>query len=439
VNGLPKQWQYLPLKAFGILKGGSGFPDESQGQRGNEIPFFKVKALERSSFLLSVEHADDTITRDAARSLGATIFPAGSIVFAKVGAALLLARFRVLSAPSCIDNNMMAFRVRPTEIHPRFAWYALSLLDFSYIVNPGAVPSINAGQIGMQRLPVPPLDMQAHIVDFLDDETAGTDGLVSKYERLIDLLEEKRVALISDAVTKGLDPNALMQESGLEWIDSVPERWQLSRLKFCVSKIGSGVTPRGGAESYVTDGVAFLRSQNVYDEGLRLDDVAYISQEVDNEMSRTRLQRDDVLLNITGASIGRTCIVPQSVLPANVNQHVCIVRPSYAVVPKYLSYALKSRSVREQIFGGENGSSREGLNYKQVGDLWIALPASCDEQAEIVAFLDDKTRTIDSLKADVEKAIMLLGEHRAALVAAAITGQINVPTYSNSRRAAAVA
>jgi type I restriction enzyme S subunit len=193
-------------------------------------------------------------------------------------------------------------------------------------------------------------------------------------------------------------------------------------LKYRTTKIGSGVTPRGGADSYVSSGVAFLRSQNVYDDGLRLDDVAYISEDVDKTMSRTRLQVNDVLLNITGASIGRSSIVPEDVLPANVNQHVCIVRPSATISAQFLAYALKSQAVREQIFGGENGSSREGLNYQQVGNLWIAIPDTLEEQERIVSFLDNATRAIDLLKAKVTKAIALLNEHRSALIVSAVTG-----------------
>lgn len=209
-----------------------------------------------------------------------------------------------------------------------------------------------------------------------------------------------------------------------EWLNSLPASWKASRLKFCATKIGSGVTPRGGSERYKSEGIALLRSQNVYDDGLRLDDVAYIDAETDQAMSRTRVRYNDVLLNITGASIGRTCIVPASALPANVNQHVCIIRPSRMMVPAFLSYVLKSQIIREQILSIENGASREGLNYEQVGNLWLPLPNRA-EQSSIGTFLDAETSEIEAILARYVDLIKLLTERLEASVTERVTKGLN--------------
>ena len=221
----------------------------------------------------------------------------------------------------------------------------------------------------------------------------------------------------------------MISENIPTWTRHLPKDWHISRIKFCATKIGSGITPRGGSETYKTEGVALLRSQNVYDDGLRLEDVAYIDAATDEEMRRTRLKSDDVLLNITGASIGRTCIVPASVLPANVNQHVCIIRPALGMSPDFLSYVLKSRFIRDQILSGENGASREGLNYDQVGNLCLPKP-SLSEQKKIAAFLDVETVKSDALKAKYTRLIELLGEKRLALISHVVTGRSlhDVPT-----------
>lgn len=178
---------------------------------------------------------------------------------------------------------------------------------------------------------------QKNIADYLDRQTLIIDSLVQKTKKSIELLQEQRKSVISEAVTKGLDPNVPMKDSGVEWIGEIPEWWDLPKLKLLTTKIGSGKTPKGGAMTYSNSGVLFLRSQNVYNEGLVLDDAVFIDVNVDDEMSNTRVYRNDVLLNITGGSIGRSSLYELD-LPANVNQHVCIIRPSSEVLPSFIHY-----------------------------------------------------------------------------------------------------
>ena len=123
--------------------------------------------------------------------------------------------------------------------------------------------------------------------------------------------------------------------TGNNFMPSLPSHWQQKRIGFSTTKINSGKTPTGGSESYQTEGIMLIRSQNVYDEGLRLEDVVYIDDETHAEMRNSRVATDDVLLNITGASLGR-CAVYDLEDEANVNQHVCILRPSKGCSSSYL-------------------------------------------------------------------------------------------------------
>ena len=130
-----------------------------------------------------------------------------------------------------------------------------------------------------------------------------------------------------------------MKDSGIPWIGEIPADWSIVKIKAGVHKVGSGKTPSGGATSYADEGVLFLRSQNVYDTGLELSNPAYITPEVDEEMKGTRVFPNDVLLNITGGSIGRCCIFPESLETANVNQHVSIIRVDERVfLPEFMHY-----------------------------------------------------------------------------------------------------
>ena len=141
-----------------------------------------------------------------------------------------------------------------------------------------------------------------------------------------------------------------MKDSGIDWLGEIPEHWEVKKLKYFVSKIGSGVTPKGGANIYQSSGIPFLRSQNIHFEGLMLDDIVYISTIIHNRMNNSKVNVNDVLLNITGASIGRCYFIDETLKEANVNQHVCIIRPDTNIIQTiFLYYILRSSLGQRQI------------------------------------------------------------------------------------------
>ena len=322
-------------------------------------------------------------------------------------------------------------RVRPLKgSRNDFLEYVLSTVSasgwFDALNERATIAHFTGEKFSALRMPFPPLPEQRTIAAFLNRETARIDALVAKKERLIGLLQEKRTALITRAVTWGLDPSVLMKDSGVEWLGEIPEHWEVKRLKHVVGKIGSGKTPKGGAERYVTEGVMLLRSQNVHFGGLHLGDVAYIDADTDSEMSSSRVQEGDVLLNITGASLGRSCVARLGGEDANVNQHVCILRANKQCDDAdYLAYSIESQALQDQIFNNENGVSRDAMNFEQIGDLVIARPPT-QQQRAIAGFLDRETARLDALVARVREAIDRLRELRTALISAAVTGRIDV-------------
>ena len=210
------------------------------------------------------------------------------------------------------------------------------------------------------------------------------------------------------------------KDSGVEWIGEIPEEWKNVRLKHLTKKIGSGITPRGGAESYLVSGIPLIRSQNVQFEGLSREGLAYISDEQNEKMINSKALPNDVLLNITGASIGRTCMVPQNMGQSNVNQHVCIIRPKKSSFSQFIWRFLSSHVGQIQVFEGEDGISREGLNFERIKNFVITLPP--DEDIErIAAYLDRDSTAIISLISKKQRLIELLKEKRAAIITRAVT------------------
>jgi len=266
---------------------------------------------------------------------------------------------------------------------------------------------------------------QTIIIEYLDRKTSEIDQLIAQKEYLIELYEEEKIVIINQAVTKGINPDVKLKDSGIEWLRLIPKHWEVKKLKTFISKAGSGVTPRGGASVYQLSGIPLLRSQNVYFDGLKLDDVAYITQETHDKMLNSQVFTGDVLLNITGASIGRCYYVTDSLGEANVNQHVCILRPKKIILTKFLYFILRSNLGQEQINVEQTGSGREGLNFEVLKNFLIPS-IDINEQLEIISHIETQITHINSQIARTKKIISLQKEYRKALISEVVTGKIKV-------------
>ncbi|NAS89850.1 restriction endonuclease subunit S [ANME-1 cluster archaeon AG-394-G21] len=329
--------------------------------------------------------------------------------------------------PATINPSMIL--IKEIKLLSEYLYYFLvsdfSIQEVALINSQTAVPMISQEQADNFHIIFPRNEqIQTAITSFLDKQNAKIDVLIEKDKKLIALLKEKRTTLINHAVTKGLDPNVKLKDSDIPWIGEIPERWEIHRQKFLVSKINSGITPKGGAEVYEEDGIPLLRSQNIHFDGLKLEDVAFIPEKIHKTMLNCVVKKHDVLINITGASIGRCSHVEDEFEKANVNQHVCIIRPKN-VYYKFLSYFLSSRLGQDQVFSIQMGSSKEGLNFEQLGNFIILVPLK-QEQQKIANFLDKATSKIDKTIKKIEEKIKLLEEYKKSLIHHVVTGKVDV-------------
>lgn len=271
---------------------------------------------------------------------------------------------------------------------------------------------INVGMRELEKaiVPLPPLSEQIAIADFLDKKCAEIDSVIEQTKATIEEYKKLKQSIITEAVTKGIRGDRPMKDSGIEWIGEIPREWNVAKVKNGVTKVGSGKTPLGGVESYADKGILFLRSQNIYDTGLVLESPTYITAEVDEEMKGTRVFPRDVLLNITGGSIGRCCIFPQECVRANVNQHVSIIRVIDSVfLAEYMHYFWISSLGQTAIDLYQTGGNREGMSADAIKNTPIPI-MSIEEQHEIISYLDKKCIEMDSL---IEKKTALLEEMEA--------------------------
>ena len=184
---------------------------------------------------------------------------------------------------TCVDN--VIYRPVSDIFCRRFMMYQLNSEPFwfnaSGLSSGATMKRISRSKLGNIRVIVPSLKEQEVIAAYLDDVTGKVDALISEKHKQVEDLRDYRNSIITETVTRGINPDAPLRPSGVDWLGDIPEHWKDTKLKYLVTKVGSGITPRGGAEVYSDSGILFLRSQNIYDDGLHLDDPKYISTEID--------------------------------------------------------------------------------------------------------------------------------------------------------------
>ena len=286
--------------------------------------------------------------------------------------------------------------------------------------------AIGKGEISRLLLPSPPLEEQKQIASFLDRETSKIDTLIGKQQQLINLLKEKRGSLISHTITKGLNPNGPMKDSGVEWIGEIPEHWEVKRLKDVAASVGVGLVIN--PSTYVLDfpsdeDVPMLLGSNVVPFGFNLKSVRRISPEDNLVLSASRLKAGDIVVVRVGAP-GVAAVIPPYLDSSNCAS-VVIVRQHRRFEPQWLVYVLNSPVVSSQVDIVKYGAAQKQFNVSHA--VAFALPSPpLEEQKQIAAFLDRETSKIDTLIDKANQSIALLKERRSSLISAAVTGKIDV-------------
>ena len=237
-----------------------------------------------------------------------------------------------------------------------------------------------------KHLCIPPLPEQQKIVAIL----STVDEQISTTDKIIEKSKDLKKGLMQKLFSEGIGHTEFKDTK----IGRIPKDWDLEKLNKNVLKVGSGVTPKGGSSVYLMEGIPLIRSQNVLYGKLQLNGVACIDELQYKKMKNSQLQENDVLLNISGASIGRSGVVFKNILPANVNQHVCIIRTTERINASYLSTYLISNGGQNQIFRLQAGGNREGLNFQHIRSFKIPLPP-VSEQQKIAAIFSEADAKIE--------------------------------------------
>jgi type I restriction enzyme S subunit len=255
---------------------------------------------------------------------------------------------------------------------PLFVAYLLRTLNLSSQNAAGAVPGVNRNHLHMLTVRVPPLHIQRKIAGVL----SAYDDLIENVTRRIAILEEMAQSLYREWFVEYRFPG----HERVRFVDSplgkIPAGWKVIPLKEITCKIGSGATPRGGKEAYKQSGISLIRSLNIYDDVFEEADLAFIDDKQAADLDGVRVQEHDILLNITGASVARCCMVPSYVLPARVNQHVAIVRVDpHKADPYFVVSAINSDRYKRQLLAlAQGGATREALTKETISNFEVVLP-----------------------------------------------------------------
>ena len=362
-------------------------------------------------------------------------FDVGDILFGKLRPYLAKA-YRADRAGEAV-GDFHVLRPNPGA-HGRFIQYQTLSREFVEIVNGSTfgskMPRASWEFVGAMRLTRPPFREQSTIAAFLDRETGKIDDLVAEQRRLVELLKEKRQAVISHAVTKGLNPSAPMKPSGIEWLGDLPAHWELMAIKHGCTMIkdGTHLPP-----DRVDVGVPLLSVRNIVDdEFVRRDDDSMVSV-VDYEgLCRAFVPRaGDVVMAIVGATLGKVAVIGNALGDFHVQRSLGVFRVrSDRLLGEYLASVFRSVPFQSKLWELVGYSAQPGIYLGTLRDLRIPVPPRTEQQAMVVE-LDRRCRSIDVLRGDAQRAIDLLQERRTALISAAVTGQIDVRGFADSEAA----
>ena len=337
----------------------------------------------------------------------------------------------------CYSNFMQRIRLHCSFL-PKLAWYIMNNLiareQFNVASNSTiGLANLNSAMIGQLLVVVPTEPEQRTIAAFLDYETARIDQLIAKQQQLIELLKEKRQAVISHAVTKGLNPNAPMKDSGVEWLGQVPEHWEAVRVKQVSTFITSG--PRGWSDFIVDDGdEIFLQSGDLNNQlGIDLVKAKKVFPPKNAEGVRTKLNNGDVLVCITGANTGRVAVANKIQNGVYINQHLSLIRPKNTKVESYYLGLCLSSSVGRSFFDVVQYGLKEGLSLGNISEAPLALPPK-NEQSLIISYIENINHRFSLLSNSACNQVELLKERRTALISAAVTGKIDLRGWQPPKR-----
>lgn len=365
------------------------------------------------------------ITEKGYHSCGTTLCPKGSIVLstrAPIGSIGIASTFL------CTNQGCKTL-VPKDESYSKYEFYQLSVSSelLNSLGKGTTFKELSSEDLKNYVLINPPLKTQKKIADFLDKETTRIDTLISKKQKQIELLQEKRQAIITQSVTKGLNPDVKMKDSGVEWIGEIPEHWNIVPLKRLLKvKDGTHDTPESVTESQTSR--PLVTSKNVVNGKVDIENANHISYEdYLHVIKRSDATKDDVIMPMIG-TIGNPCILDVDGYLAVKN--IAIFKTSESIVPsRFMKYLLESNFITTQFGLLSRGGVQDFVSLTVLNNILIPMMGQ-DEYIKITDYLRDQSKELNTLMDKIQKSIHLLKEYRSSLITHAVSGQIDITEFT---------
>lgn len=438
IGDIPIHWDAKPIRLLGRILKGVGGSKEDCVEEG--IPCVRYGDL-YTTHRETIEEARTYLSADRAPAY--TPIRHGDLLFAASGEKLEeigKSAVNLIDGEARCGGDMIILRPNVAMV-PRFLGYAAdaapSVAQKTTMGRGTTVKHIYPDELRNLTIALPPLDEQACIADFLDDKTARIDSLIAKQKQLLALLAEKRQGLITQAVTKGLDASAPMKDSGIGWVAKFPTHWKALQIKRFARPGLRTFTDGDWIESpYITDqGVRLLQTGNVGIGYFKEQGGRFVSDATFAELRCTLLEAGDVLICRLDGPVGRACIAPDLGVRMITSVDNAILKVGTEHDARFVVYALTCPRYLEwvQALCRVGGGFRFRISRTMLGDFPLPAPPR-DEQRTIADHLDRATATIRAAEVRIQSHIEKLGEYRQALIAAAVTGQLDVAAPLHAAR-----
>ena len=418
---LPAQWHIEPLKSIALFV--------SRGNGPEYVEYSSIPIINQACIHWDGLHLDHVkYQRDSDVSGWKGFLHQGDLMMNSTGTGTL-GRAAIFAADGAYlaDSHVTIIRVASHRYSTAYLRYLISTTlyqgyVYSALVS-GSTNQIELSRDGLRSMPLisPPLSEQRAISTFLDRETQKIDDLIAKRERLIELLDEKRTALISRSVTKGLNPEVMMKDSGVEWLGKIPTHWKLGKLRH-IARVFNGATPSRMEPKYWMDGTVPWLSSGKVNDYVITEPSEHITKQARRENSLPLVPRGSVLVGLVGQGKTRGMAAFLD-FAACVNQNLAAVVPRVGIDGRFLHYTLETAYGYMRNYG--RGGNQEALNCQIVSSMQVALPPN-EEQKSIVEYLDERIHELNDLGGRMREHVEKLREYRTALISAAVTGKIDV-------------
>lgn len=375
---------------FTITSGGTPDKRKNEYYENGTIPWVKTGDLKE----MYVPENIECITQIGLENSSAKLFPQNTVLVAMYGATIGACSILPYEAST---NQACAAFLPNEKVLPSYLYYFLCGRKEQFVQDGvgGAQPNISAGYLKNVWFELNSVEEQREIVACLTKVTELISLRKQQLAKLDELVKSRFIELFGDPVQNSMG-------------------WETELLKNATSKIGSGATPKGGKESYQTEGITLIRSMNVHDGRFEYKDLAHITDEQAKQLENVTVEENDVFINITGASVARSCIVPKHILPARVNQHVAIIRCITSMLnPTFANQMFLNRSFKNQLLdiGESGGATRQAITKQQLESLLVIIPPM-ELQEQFATFVDQT----DKSKLEIQKSLEKLETLKKALM-----------------------